>query len=181
MSFEQEVRKTVRDAILSEGSIDDDMGTIAMISEWIAKGLISHGDFILVEIKRPVFSFKSFTEMLFTADVILDFPDSGATGVRKKYTWTLKGNQYKGRIASELVKIARILEGKYPDSAPTEVDRKLWRERAEERRRKDGIRPRKAAADTNETLCRFCDHPKRSHKGGRGSCVGRFRPLVPML
>lgn len=34
--------------------------------------------------------------------------------------------------------------GAYPDSAPTEQERKKWREQAEDRRRKEGIRPRKA-------------------------------------
>lgn len=34
-------------------------------------------------------------------------------------------------------------EGSYPDTAPTEQERKKWREQAEERRRKEGIRPRK--------------------------------------
>jgi hypothetical protein len=40
-------------------------------------------------------------------------------------------------------RIARDVLAGYPDSAPTEEDRKKWREQAEERRRKEGIRPRK--------------------------------------
>lgn len=47
------------------------------------------------------------------------------------------------KVALELLAVAKDLLAKYPDSAPTEQERKLWREQAEKRRRKDGIRPRK--------------------------------------
>lgn len=48
---------------------------------------------------------------------------------------------YRGRPMFEVV-------AKYPDSTPTEKERKLWREQAEKRRRRDGIRPRKAGDNT---------------------------------
>jgi hypothetical protein len=38
-----------------------------------------------------------------------------------------------------------LRNAKYPDSAPTEQDRKKWREEAEERRRKEGVKPRKGS------------------------------------
>lgn len=49
-------------------------------------------------------------------------------------------------ISVDLVKIAEELVSKYPDTPPTEQERKLWREQAEERRRQEGIRPRKAGS-----------------------------------
>ena len=39
--------------------------------------------------------------------------------------------------------IAERIVAKYPETQLTEQERKLWREQAEERRRKEGIRPRK--------------------------------------
>ena len=39
--------------------------------------------------------------------------------------------------------IAERIVAKYPETQQTEQERKLWREQAEERRRKEGIRPRK--------------------------------------
>lgn len=50
----------------------------------------------------------------------------------------------KGWRSERESRIVERIVAKYPDSAPTEEDRKLWREQAEKRRRKEGIRPRKA-------------------------------------
>jgi len=46
-------------------------------------------------------------------------------------------------IEARISKIANDMMAKYPDSAPTQEEKKEWREEAEDRRRKDGIRPRK--------------------------------------
>jgi hypothetical protein len=46
---------------------------------------------------------------------------------------------------SREARIVRSLLAKYPDSAPTEQDRKEWREQGEKRRKKEGIHPRKAS------------------------------------
>ena len=57
------------------------------------------------------------------------------------------------RVAAQmLVSVAKDMLAKYPDSQPTEPERKLWREQAEKRRRKEGIRPRKAAISRQEIL-----------------------------
>ena len=45
-------------------------------------------------------------------------------------------------VVRELSAAAHLLAA-YPDSTPTEKERKLWREQAEKRRRLDGVRPRK--------------------------------------
>ena len=45
--------------------------------------------------------------------------------------------------AMELLAVAKDLMAKYPDSTPTEKERKIWREQAEKRRRHEGVRPRK--------------------------------------
>ena len=47
------------------------------------------------------------------------------------------------KIALEILGAAKELLSSYPDSAPTEQDRKKWKEQAEKRRRTEGIRPRK--------------------------------------
>jgi len=47
------------------------------------------------------------------------------------------------KIALEILGAAKELLSAYPDSAPTEQDRKKWKEQAEKRRRTEGIRPRK--------------------------------------
>jgi len=47
-------------------------------------------------------------------------------------------------VAGDVLASVRELLSKYPDSTPTEKERKLWREQAEKRRRHDGIRPRKS-------------------------------------
>lgn len=39
-------------------------------------------------------------------------------------------------------RVAQKVLGAYPETAPTEEDRKKWRERSEKERRKEGIRPR---------------------------------------
>lgn len=49
----------------------------------------------------------------------------------------------KGETMKRESWIAERIVAKYPDTQPTEQERKLWREQAEDRRRKDGIRPRK--------------------------------------
>lgn len=46
-------------------------------------------------------------------------------------------------VAQELLMVAKTLLAAYPNTPPTEEDRKKWREQGEDRRRKDGIRPRK--------------------------------------
>ena len=49
----------------------------------------------------------------------------------------------KGETMKREAWIAERIIAKYPETQPTEQERKLWREQAEERRRKEGIRPRK--------------------------------------
>ena len=49
----------------------------------------------------------------------------------------------KGEIMKREAWIAERIVAKYPETQPTEQERKLWREKAEERRRKEGISPRK--------------------------------------
>jgi hypothetical protein len=48
--------------------------------------------------------------------------------------------------------LASMKVGTYPDSAPTEQEKKLWREQAEDRRRKEGIRPRQAFHSGRELI-----------------------------
>jgi hypothetical protein len=49
----------------------------------------------------------------------------------------------KGETMKRESWIAERIVSKYPETQPTEQERKLWREQAEERRRKEGIRTRK--------------------------------------
>lgn len=50
--------------------------------------------------------------------------------------------------------VASVMEmiSKYPDSAPTEKERKLWREQGEKRRRHEGVRPRKSAVEIGRVM-----------------------------
>ena len=48
----------------------------------------------------------------------------------------------RDKVVSSLVK---EFVAKYPESAPTEQDRKEWREEGKERRKHEGVHPRKAA------------------------------------
>ena len=54
-----------------------------------------------------------------------------------------QGEMTMKKEAMEVLAIAKDLMAKYPNSTPTEKERKLWREQAEKRRRHEGIHPRK--------------------------------------
>lgn len=66
-------------------------------------------------------------------------------------------------VAAELVLAVKELMAademlaKYPDSAPTEKERKLWREQAEKRRRHEGVRPRKGSMEVYRQLQQAAD------------------------
>jgi hypothetical protein len=105
--------QVVREAVEAEGSLKQP--TIDMVVRWITKTFESHGDFILSRMNKAKFIFKDFDNMAFAADVEVSIaPDFDVT-VKKKFTWTLKGSKYKGRIAKEtgmnvaqeLVKVAK--------------------------------------------------------------------------
>lgn len=50
------------------------------------------------------------------------------------------------READIAERVAQNVLSAYPETAPTQEDRKKWRERSEKERRKEGIRPRKGSS-----------------------------------
>lgn len=74
--------------------------------------------------------------------LIMDDGYMASLGYEVSADWESKD---EGQLASMKV-------GAYPDSAPTEQEKKLWREQAEDRRRKEGIRPRQAFHSGRELI-----------------------------
>jgi hypothetical protein len=62
---------------------------------------------------------------------------------RKRWKQDLRKHEGSEAGMDRIARIASKIVADYPDSAPTEQDRKEWREEGEERRKKDGIKPRK--------------------------------------